>query len=247
MTVFTIRLAELTIEMHSTYPSARDFCKDYLVENAVPDFSVEVTPEEIEREMKVSPEGATVEYAEIICLYRKIADRLPEYDRFVFHGAAISYNDNGYLFTAPSGTGKTTHISLWRKVIGERVGIINGDKPILRVTENGVFVYATPWAGKEGWYKNLNMPLKSVCLIEQSPTNSCTRIRPQEALIRLLQQIYIPKADSAAKQTLSLFEHFCRQCDFFVCKCDISAQAVKTSFEAMTGETLNIRNERHEN
>ncbi len=243
MAVFLIRLAGLTVEMHSTYPYAKEFCKDFLIENAVPDFSVAVSEEEVAKELAQSPESAASDYAEIICLYRKIADRLPEYNRFVFHGAAISYNENGYLFTAPSGTGKTTHITLWRRALGSQVGIINGDKPILQLCEDGVIVHSTPWAGKEGWYRNLSLPLKAVCIIEQATTNKTEKILPQSALMCLLRQIYMPTDPQAAQGTLSLFERFCATADFYRCRCNISVDAVKSSFEAMTGERFDERKE----
>ena len=112
------------------------------------DFEVFVTDEQIAEEMTCGSQ--TESEAEILCIYRAIAEKLPLYNRFVMHGAAISFEDKAYIFTAASGTGKSTHIRLWRKAFGNPVGIVNGDKPVIEIKDDGTsLVYGTPWAGKE--------------------------------------------------------------------------------------------------
>ena len=76
------------------------------------------------------------EYLETLALLRKVAEVLPEKDGFLMHGAVIQWKDKAYMFTAPSGTGKTTHIRLWRKYLGQGVSIINGDKPFIRIVDD---------------------------------------------------------------------------------------------------------------
>ena len=84
----------------------------------------------------------------------------------------------GYLFTAPSGTGKSTHIRLWRQFLGEAGHIVNGDKPFLSVEEGKVFVWGSPWAGKENWQKNRKAPLHGICLLKQGQKNKICRLQP---------------------------------------------------------------------
>lgn len=71
-------------------------------------------------------------------VYRKIADKMVDYDTFVFHGSVIAVEGQAYLFTAKSGTGKSTHTRLWREMLGDKAVMVNDDKPMLRVTESGV-------------------------------------------------------------------------------------------------------------
>ncbi len=184
MYIFKIQIADLVVEMHSRFPFAQNFCRDYLTESHTADLVAEVSEQEVTYELEHSPYDVTEESAEIVCLYRKIADQLPDFGRFVFHGAAISYGNSAYLFTAPSGTGKSTHIALWRKYLGDSVDIINGDKPILAPSDSGTVVYSSPWAGKEGWQQNISMPVKGVCLIERGTNNIVQKIRPEDALLR---------------------------------------------------------------
>ena len=56
------------------------------------------------------------------------------------YGAVVADDGSGYMFTAPSGTGKSIHVALWKKYF-ENAEIINGDKPFIRVDESGVWVY----------------------------------------------------------------------------------------------------------
>jgi hypothetical protein len=73
---------------------------------------------------------------------------------FLMHGAVVVVDGSIYMFTAPSGTGKSTHVALWKKYF-KNVEIINGDKPFSRVDESSVWVYGIPWpvkkAGRRMW------------------------------------------------------------------------------------------------
>ena len=74
-----------------------------------------------------------------------------------------------YIFTAVSGTGKSTHAMLWREVFGERVRMINDDKPLIRITPEGkAVVYGTPWDGKHHLSKNSAFPLKAICWLTRA-------------------------------------------------------------------------------
>lgn len=249
---FTVKLADKTIEMNSIYPTLKRFCGDYCIKNAgAPDFAVSWTMDEIKSEQTpTSSQNYSEEYLETLAALRKVAEKMPYYDRLLFHGAAITYDDNAYLFTAPSGTGKSTHIKLWRKYLGKRTGIINGDKPFLSVnrtvgksTEDmaaaekaaGVRVYGTPWAGKENWHQNKSAAVAGICIINRGEENSIRRIKPDEGLVKLLHQVYIPSDTAAAGLTLELMDLLLRNVPLYTLECDMSEDAVKCSFEAMTG------------
>ncbi len=141
---------DLHVQIDSHFPFMEKFCKDYLCEKRISDFHVSLTKEKSEEEWLTATDASSIEYTECLHIYRKIAEQLPKYERCVVHGAAISYKNNAVLFIAPSGTGKSTHIRLWHRYLGDAIGIINGDKPILHITKNEINVYGTPWAGKEG-------------------------------------------------------------------------------------------------
>ena len=235
--VFFIKIAGLIIEISPVYPLSERLCKDYIVKPCEnPDISVFVSEEDIKAELERAKEPASPDYAEFLYIYRVIAEKLPEFDAFVMHGAAVSYKNQGYLFTAQSGTGKSTHIRLWREYIGKSVDIINGDKPIIKIENDGVFVCSTPWAGKEGWQKNRIFPLGCVTFLERSKNPYITQKTPAEYIPQIMNQVYMPKNAGSSARTLELIDKLLTGIPLYTLGCDISENSVKVAFEGMTGE-----------
>ena len=136
---FTVKLAGKIFHIEHIHPELEVFCKDYLVEESTPDFIIQLTNEDIAYEEACATEETfSAPYLETLALLRKISNILPEHKRFLMHGASISYEDNAFLFTARSGTGKSTHIRLWKKYIGDKVKIVNGDKPFISLEQNSI-------------------------------------------------------------------------------------------------------------
>ncbi len=227
-----ILLADLKIQIEHKYDYMSQFCKDYLFEFGAPDITAKTDKESILKEKELVP-GAHIESCESLCIYRAIAEQLPQFDRFVFHGAAIEYEGEAYLFTAPSGTGKTTHINLWRKYLGDKVDIINGDKPIIKVDDTAT-VYGTPWAGKEGYQHNASAPIGAICILKQSKTNSIVRLKNSEAINHLMRQVYLPHNPLSLSKTLELLGVLIENTPVYMLECDISKEAFEASFNAMT-------------
>lgn len=236
MISFNLLLSGLCFEVESRYESVKNYCKNYITDSKETVASVFVSEEKIDLELEQSEDQTTRDYAESVCIYREIAELLPGFDRAVFHGAAITYKDKGFIFTAPSGTGKSTHIKLWRKYLQEDVDIVNGDKPILKADEDSVSVHSSPWCGKEGWNKNRSAPLYAICIIKRGAENRIRKISGGDALPYLIKQIYRPKNPTAFAKTLELFDRILKKVPVFVLECDMSEEAVKTSFEALTNE-----------
>ena len=233
---FTVRLADMNIGIESQYDHLQEFCKDYCVEDCEPEFYIKIEMADIEAERE--GEGSfwfTKEYLETVAALRKISGILPLHDRMLFHGAALTYEEDGFLFTAPSGTGKTTHIRMWRRHLGEVVRIVNGDKPFLAIKENEVRVYGAPWAGKEKWQKNRSAQLKGICRIKQGEECSIRKLEPIECLNWILNEIYVPPKSGMLDITLGHVEKLLERVPVYELTCDVSEEAVKCSFEAMTG------------
>lgn len=234
---FYISVAGLKVEMNYLRESTREFCRDYIIDPPKDgaDIIATATPERVEQEWEQGDEGASIENAEQLCLFRDIAENSPAFGSFLFHGAAISYGERAYLFGALSGTGKTTHVRLWRRHLGADVQIVNGDKPLLRVSEQGVDVCATPWAGKEGWQRNCIVPLGAICLLQRGEKNSIERVDPGQYLGLIMQQVYMPRNPRSSMLTFELLDRVLKQVPVYLLHCDISEEAVKTCFPALTG------------
>lgn len=106
------------------------------------------------------------------------------------HAAAIEYNNEGILFTAPSQTGKTTQAKLWE--MHEDAKIINGDRPIITISESKIFVNGSPWSGSDPVYRNVSYPIKAIVLLQQSLVNRVLKLAPKEAFIEMISEVFVP-------------------------------------------------------
>jgi len=148
--------------------------KDYLVD-AAPDCEISV-PDDIYNEMFDSYGYKHPLYTEFLSLSQVISNKLlSDFDGFLFHSSAIAYKGNGILFSAVSGTGKSTHARFWKNLFGDDVKYVNDDKPFIREVGGEFFVYGNPWDGKENLSNNIKAPIKAICFIERG---SETRIEP---------------------------------------------------------------------
>ena len=220
------------MRMNARYPFSRHHCRDYIVDEPLRvHIDAHADDAEIAREMAAydAPHGEA--YCENICLYRSIAEQLPRLDRAVFHGAAVSIGGRGFIFTAPSGTGKTTHIGLLLKNYPDDVDIINGDKPIIHVTDRGARVCSTPWAGKEGMQKNVSRDLCGIVLLRRGAENRIKKINPAEYFAAIMAQTYFPRDAEARMATLELVDRLSAMVEFYLLECNVSDDAARTSFE----------------
>ena len=235
--IFKIEIAELVVEVKSKFEFCKRKCSDYIVsDDNLPDIIATASEDEISKEKSQLSLDASDGYCEDICLYRSIAEQLPSLDRAVFHGAAVEAGGKGYIFTAPSGTGKTTHIRLWLEFFSDKVKIINGDKPILKLDGNSVSICSTPWAGKEGMQRNTIAPVGAICIIRQAKVNRIKRISPSESFGEIVKQIYLPRNAVSRIKTLDIVDRVLKNVPIYLLECDISREAAELSFNTLTKE-----------
>ena len=239
---FSIRLADLVIKVYPVCSATEDYCKNYLCEEKA-DFAVSVQPEDIyyEREKSVREDlkenreirSFSDRYLETLALYRKIAEKMLEYNVLLFHGSCVAVDGVGYLFTAPSGTGKSTHTRLWREHFGSRAVMVNDDKPLIAVRENEVRVYGTPWNGKHNLGENISVHLKAVCILERGVENKIERIDRFSAYPALLQQAYRPGNTEKLSGLLMLLEELGDKVPLYRMNCNMNPDAAETAYNGM--------------
>lgn len=242
MIEFNIKLADRVIAVKAQYPYIKEYCKDYLCDDPG-DFAVETNFGDIEFEREKSARdninsGIPVihysnDYLETLAVYRKIVEKMMEYDALLFHGSAIAVDGVAYLFTATSGTGKSTHSGFWRELFGERAVMVNDDKPLLKLTETGVLVCGTPWNGKHHLGANIMVPLEAICILERGEDNTIKPITAGEALPMLLQQSHRPGRPAAMGRYLDLMDQLTKSLRFYRLKCNLNPEAAKVAHEGM--------------
>lgn len=231
--MFTIHIAEHDFRIDNKFPYIEQMCRNYIIPDCIAP-TVSVTVDEIRAENRdgsAYPDG----YLESLAVYRKICARLLADDVVLFHCSALTLDGEAVLFTAPSGTGKSTHARLWKRQFGERVTIINDDKPLLAVCESRALVYGTPWCGKHGLETNTFAPVSAIFLLEQSPINEAVRLTPSEAFPMLLNQTHRLNSADEMRRILTLTKRLAQNAALFRLKCNISTEAALTARNAWKG------------
>ena len=233
------RIADFNIEIFPLYAATEAFCAAYICEApAQVDFTVVMREADIDAELERDANGYGFDraYYERLALYRKICAEILSRGAFMMHCAVIEYEGRGYAFTAPSGTGKTTHIRLWKKRFGDgQVTIVNGDKPILRVTDGEIYAYGTPWCGKEGYNVNTRVPLRALCFLERAEENSIRCISDTEAMPKLFSQIMVADSADLARQ-LELVDTLVTTVPMYRLGCNMEIEAARVAYAGMCKE-----------
>lgn len=239
---FKIKIADLTVGISCTHELTRRMCAEYLVDEAVSPLifaeASETDKEKLRKYFLGFSEVFSDDYIESSAIFDKICTQVIAFDAAVFHAALISLDGNGIAFAAPSGTGKTTHIKLWKKIFAERVEIINGDKPLFTLREESFFASGMPWCGKESWNVNKTVPLKNICFVERAEKNKIVPLTDsRDIMSRLFNQLILPadNPDLLIKY-LSFANNLINTVPFYLLSCDMSEDAALVAYNGMFGE-----------
>ena len=248
------RIAHQIIAISSVYQEVQDLCKDYTC-RGTPDLYVNTTLRDIAAEKEKSrqedlAEGIPVRefpesYLETLAVYRKIAEYMLEKHILLFHGSVVAVDGKAFLFTAKSGTGKSTHTRLWRELLGERAIMVNDDKPLLETGKDQVTVYGTPWDGKHHLSTNIQVPLEGICILNRGEENKIRKISREEAYPMLLQQSFHPADGKKYGILLEILDSLGKNIPLYSLQCNMELDAARLSFHTMFGkeERMRLRNE----
>ena len=220
----------MNVGVRASFFSSREYCTEYLTDDAA-DVEVAVTKDDIAVEAAASEFEYSDKYYETLAIYRKIAEALIPRDILLVHGSAVSVDGKCYLFTGPSGIGKSTHAALWEKMLDDKVTIINDDKPLIKISSEGCEVFGSPWSGEQNINTNTSAPLKAICFIEQSETNEIYQIEKSDAVELLVPQIYKSEDKENVNKTLELTDLLLRKTDFYLLKCNTDISAARISYD----------------
>lgn len=202
-------------------------------------FNIEVNEDKL-KSYKYYDKNMSIYANEVSYILNEIIIHCLDYNRMIIHGAAIGYNDNAYLFVAPSGTGKTTHIKLWQKYLNDKVTIINGDKPMLEFNDE-IIVHGTPWNGKEKYGQNISLPLKAIIFLKQSNINSFYKSINNNSITNLLKQSFYSFDKEYGPKVVKYIEKLVNSIPIYQLECDVSREAFNVCYSGLkvnrVGET----------
>ncbi len=233
--MFTIRMADLLIELDNRYQYVEALCRDYITAEGPVLFRVRIAAAEIEDYLATCGRPMIAPEAEAHLLYRRICERLPAYDALLLHAAVVDLDGRGYAFSARRGVGKSTHTGLWQTHFPGRAVIINGDKPIIRRAPDGrLWAYGTPWCGKEGKQKNRKTPLTALCFLEQAAVNRIAPAMTADIAARLLEATVLPPDATLQDRMAALVGYMVRRTPAYILSCRPDTAAAELACEFLT-------------
>ncbi len=198
-----------------------------------PDVEIDLSEAQLAAYMAENP-GVDTALAEYMLSSAQFYKALWKHDGIMLHASAIAADGKGYLFSANSGTGKSTHTALWQKCFGTRVRYINDDKPALRQTQNGWFVYGTPWSGKTALNNNIGVPLKAIAFLHRSAENVIAPMAAQESISAFLEQTIRPKTAQGFEKVFSVMENLLENVAVYSLGCNMEEAAAFLAYEVMS-------------
>ncbi len=191
-------MAGLRVAMSPKHPLTAQRAERYLSNDARVDMTV------------VGNGDANEEYA---TLAQSFYTQLLLFDGFLLHASAVELNGEAFAFSAPSGTGKSTHARYWRSELSAQ--IINDDKPAIRRIDDRFCACGTPFSGKHDDSRNVCVPLKAIVFLRRAEQVQVRRLSMREALYALLNQTVRPNNVSDYDRLLSLLEDMLSLVDVF--------------------------------
>jgi hypothetical protein len=234
-------IAGLKVNMDLRFPFTLDRAKAYLVgEDAEkPDITVEVSDEELERWIKrFKSDEFSDQYEYMLAggsFYRQILD----FDGMMLHSSAVVVDGNAYLFSAKSGTGKSTHTELWLKLFGDKAYILNDDKPAIRYVDGALYAYGTPFSGKHDISRNTRVPLGGICFLSRAAENSICEMDKNDVIFNMLTQTLRRFPKERMDKMLTLLDKLLSNVGVYKLCCNMDISAAKLSYETMSGEKCN--------
>lgn len=239
---FTIQLAATPIEIEARYPATKNFCRDYLTD-ATAVARVKLPQEKLDWEKayltrqnqsvglgaKTYPDA----YLETWAAYRATTMALVQQNAFVMLGAAVAVDGLGYLVIAKKGTGQNTHASLARQLFGPDALMLSEEKPILKLTQEGILVYGSPWDGRGHGAGAAGVPLSGVCMLMRDAANGIERVPRTQSYPLLVPQTYHPTDPQSMAKTLSMVDTLASAVPLYRMSCNMTPEAMRMACEMM--------------
>ena len=164
------------------------------------------------------------------------ARKLLAFNGFQLHASAVVLDDKAYLFSAPSGVGKSTHTEKWCRLFGAEY--LNDDKPVLRLMEDGWMAWGTPWSGKHDLSKPQGVKLAAIAWIQRGEENRIDRLVPEDAVPMIMSQCLHHLDAAQMDAQLGLLDSLLQQVPIWRLSCRNEDAAAQLSYKTMTEVAL---------
>jgi len=223
------QIADLAVDMAVSGRTERQAAAYAAPANGPADITVSCDARSI---LSANPEYETLDMAEYLGSGVIFSRQLLDFDGSYLHSSAVILEGKAYLFTAPSGTGKSTHTEKWQRLFGATC--LNDDKPAIRLV-NGVWMaYGTPWSGKHDLSVPEGVPIGGIAFVFRSEENKIFPMEPAKAVTHLSgQSLWYLTREMLVKQ-LGLMDKLIRMVPVWELHCRNDDEAAYISHAAMT-------------
>ena len=222
------RIADLTVQMDVSGRTLQQASAYEIHTDKPADIVLECDVDEI---LQLNPEITDRDVAQYMGTGAIFARELLSFDGSFLHSSAVVLDGKAYLFSAPSGTGKSTHTEKWCRLFGARY--LNDDKPALRLVDGVWMAYGTPWSGKHDLSSNEGVPVGGVAVLRRGEENAIRRMQPAEALPWIMSQTSFRLSRINMEKQLALMDQFLRQVPIWQLYCRNEDAAALLSRDAM--------------
>lgn len=203
-----------------------DFC-------GIPDFTIKTTAEQIASIQKPDWTEEIKAYVyEGKLFYKKLIEG---YNGTMIHSSAVVVDDKAYLISAPSGIGKSTHTAFWLEKFPGKAYILNDDKPAVRIINNEVFAYGTPWSGKNDINVNKKVKVQGICFLERDNNNWIKPMAESEKFINMYHSSIRKIEKSVLINMLDVISLIIDRVPIYQLGCTPTIDAANLAYEIMSG------------
>lgn len=228
------KIANIYVEMTPRFPKLINQAKAYLTnDNILPNLSFDEKINDNIIEFQKKNPHLSLEETEYILYGTKFYNELLKYNGFFLHSSCVVVDGFAYMFSAPSGTGKSTHTQLYLKVFKERAKILNDDKPAILIEDGKILAYGTPFSGKTDLNLNEAYPIKGICFIERDKTNHIHKMPSIKAIYNIFNQTIRPTDDTLSDLLLGYIDKVVENIPIYQLYCNMEDEAALVSFNKM--------------
>lgn len=224
------KIAGLTVEYSCYFDLLKSRSKKYICDEK--EVQIKLSLDEsyfISRRAKFPT--LTDEEIEYIGMGAAFYKELLRFDGMMLHASAVELDGQAYLFSAPSGTGKSTHTEGWLRAF-EKANIVNDDKPAIRKIDGRHYAFGTPFSGKHDISLNEGYPIKGICFLDRGE-NQIKKLTTEQAMTPLFNQTIRPDDESKMDLLCRCAEDLLKNVSFYAMLCDTSQEAAKMAYEMM--------------
>lgn len=223
------KIADLIVEMDVKGRILRQ-AEPYAVETDVPaDITISFDPAEI---LKKNPNYETEDLVEYMVSGTIFARHILNWNGYYLHSSAVVLDGKAYFFTAPSGTGKSTHTEKWIRLFGAHY--LNDDKPVIRWVDGVWMAYGTPWSGKNDLSTNEGVPVGGIACLQRGEQNTIAPMPIERALPYFLGQSLYYLTEARMEKKLSFLDRMLREVPVWDLHCLPDDAAAYLSRDVMT-------------